>query len=441
MTIEEYIAGVHARLDKLSELSLTDKLKGHLLLRQAGMDSNTRNVIIGSASGCYEVAKISAALRQAFRESLHPSHNTFTPGSCKGRQRGRKKDAKIRGHQGQTNREFISQKEERNSYGDSCNLGRSIFLRTILQMWRKYLVQLLTLLLVQYLCSGQETLDKAVKQLVIFELPDAQAKQLRHRFGDTDQEILTACAVLFPFQSKGKNGEHITFQVHFDVVPGKLPFLVGWPSLCAMKANINCEYVNIGIKVDGKYTHIPLKSCDYHAYLPFRPENRYQIHKQRGYYTYYPPRMVYPSSDAASKITSTAKTYSLANSKKENHYPVTSTTEKEISKTFDTTKLKKLHLALGHGTATATEDWLKTAGLWYPELKKSISELLLECPCKVAKESKPHPVVSTDIPELNKQLAVSVDILFLEGVPVMHAVDKCIGCSETSVLRNRSHDE
>ena len=52
MTIEEYIAGFHAHLDKLSELSLTDKLKGHLLLRQAGLDSRTRNVIVRSASGC-----------------------------------------------------------------------------------------------------------------------------------------------------------------------------------------------------------------------------------------------------------------------------------------------------------------------------------------------------------------------------------------------------
>ena len=292
-----------------------------------------------------------------------------------------------------------------------------------------------------HICSGARSLDKAMKQLGIFELADAQVKQLRHRFGDTDQEILSTCAVLFPFRSEGKNGEHITFQVLFDVVPGKLPFLVGCPSLCAMKTNINCEYLNIGTKFDGKYTRIPLKSCDYHASLPFRPENRSQIHKKRVYYTYFQLRVVYLSRDAASKTTSTAKTYSLANSKKENHYLVTSTVENEISKTSDTTKLKKLHLALGHGTATGMEDWLKTAGLWYPDLKKSISELLLECPCKVAIEPTPHPVVSRNIRETNKQSAGSVDIVFLEGVPVKHAVDKCIGWSETSVLRNWNHDE
>lgn len=105
---------------------------------------------------------------------------------------------------------------------------------------------------------------------------------------------------------------------------------------------------------------------------------------------------------------------------------------------FEAAKIKKLHLALKHGTATAMEDWLKCAGGWESELKRSIEELLLECPCKVAKDPLPHSIVSQSIPEQRKHTAASLDIVFLEGVPVMHAVGKCIEWSETSILKNRT---
>ena len=65
ISIEEYIASFHSRLDKLSDLKMNDKLKGHLLLRQAGLDLTTSNFIVGAASGNYNNNKISAAARRA----------------------------------------------------------------------------------------------------------------------------------------------------------------------------------------------------------------------------------------------------------------------------------------------------------------------------------------------------------------------------------------
>lgn len=62
MAVEEHIAGFHARLDKPSELSLSAKQKSHLLLQQAGFDATTPNIILGSASGCYNISKISNSL-------------------------------------------------------------------------------------------------------------------------------------------------------------------------------------------------------------------------------------------------------------------------------------------------------------------------------------------------------------------------------------------
>lgn len=43
MSIDEYIAGFHSRLDNISDLALDDKLKGHLLFRQAALDSSARS--------------------------------------------------------------------------------------------------------------------------------------------------------------------------------------------------------------------------------------------------------------------------------------------------------------------------------------------------------------------------------------------------------------
>lgn len=93
---------IHCRvphwLDKISTLHLNAKLKGHPLLRQAGLDEHMRNMIIGAASGRYDVISISNSLRQAFRSSSlqvppPPGYNTHTTpylrGCCRARGRGR----------------------------------------------------------------------------------------------------------------------------------------------------------------------------------------------------------------------------------------------------------------------------------------------------------------------------------------------------------------
>ena len=69
MTVEEYVAGFHVRVDKIASHNLDEKIKGHLMLHQAGLDDQTRNMIVGAASGNYNVSSILAALRQAFRSA------------------------------------------------------------------------------------------------------------------------------------------------------------------------------------------------------------------------------------------------------------------------------------------------------------------------------------------------------------------------------------
>ena len=67
MYIEHFIAGFNTRLDKISELDLNDKLKEHILLRQARLDQNSKNLIIESSSKKYNFQSISTALRSVLR--------------------------------------------------------------------------------------------------------------------------------------------------------------------------------------------------------------------------------------------------------------------------------------------------------------------------------------------------------------------------------------
>ncbi len=216
------------------------------------------------------------------------------------------------------------------------------------------------------------------------------------------------------------------------MIPGSLPFLVGWPTLRAMKANLNCEHINFGVQVDGYY------------YSPVLSQSASRSGESNRYYTPFSGGRAYRVSECSA--TGRKKIYyfpsnAIARPITPNDYSSSHANDSSDLKKFEATKLKNLHLALKHGTATAMEYWLKSAGVWTAEFKRSIDELLLECPCKIAKEPVPHPIVSINLPEKHKQTSVSLDIVFTEGVPVMHAVEKCIGWSEMSILPNRSLSE
>ena len=67
-SVEHFISGFHTRVDKISSISLDDKLKGHILLRQAQLAENEKHIIVGVASGSYDVKDISTALRNIYRK-------------------------------------------------------------------------------------------------------------------------------------------------------------------------------------------------------------------------------------------------------------------------------------------------------------------------------------------------------------------------------------
>lgn len=81
-------------------------------------------------------------------------------------------------------------------------------------------------------------------------------------------------AVKFPFIFEDHTKGPVSFNIKFYVIEGNLPLLIGWPSLRSMKANLNCEYLNLGLKINAVYHKLLLKNDKNHVYLPFRFRSR-----------------------------------------------------------------------------------------------------------------------------------------------------------------------
>ncbi len=174
--------------------------------------------------------------------------------------------------------------------------------------------------------------------------------------------------------------------------------------------------MTLGLKFSGQYFNIPLRHDRHHVYLPFKSE----------------PKSYYSGSFYSGNSSSAPQSYLAGTETK--YMPSKAPAEEK----FDPSHLRKLHLQLKHGTHSAMREWIRAAGKWSAELDECISSLIDECSCKLAKAPRPHPVASTTLPVSEKQTVVAVDVIFLEGVPCLHVVDKCTGWSETAVLRSRN---
>lgn len=61
------MSGFHSRFDMVANLNIDDIFKGFMLLRQAWLSIQDNNIIVGSASGNFDVVHLTAALRNSFR--------------------------------------------------------------------------------------------------------------------------------------------------------------------------------------------------------------------------------------------------------------------------------------------------------------------------------------------------------------------------------------
>jgi len=433
-SVEQFIAGFHSRLDRISELNINDKLKGHLMLRKTGLDEQERNVLVGAASGKYEIAAITSALQHQYRKrenknaSLHSKNRQNDNTGC----RYCKPNNPCRAHQDSSNSPDNQnvQHHPRASFISNKNLGMGSTIPSAI--------------IDSGACAsivGKKTLDDAMRKLKLGNIPDGVPRQSYHRFGNSSKDYPTLFSVKMPFlcksSFKNKPNGPVEFDVSFDVIDGDLPFLLGLPSLCAMKANLNFEYMNIGIRIERKSYRIPILKDDSHLFISFKSWNT-----NTSLYTC-PPIHGYIGTNQLyreNKYTSGGK-YSLVptgNSRLGSFYNEDCEEVDVNPKTFNAKDLTKLHLQLKHGTKTAMQDWIKASKLWDPALEKSIDEVLLKCECKKASPLNPHPQVSTTIPDRKPQEEVALDIITIEGSKFLHIVDKCTGWSETALLKQKT---
>lgn len=66
MTVEQYISGFHSRLDKVASLKFDNNLKGHIVLHQAVLPTHEKTMLVGAASGSYDILHLTEELRNAF---------------------------------------------------------------------------------------------------------------------------------------------------------------------------------------------------------------------------------------------------------------------------------------------------------------------------------------------------------------------------------------
>ncbi len=411
MPVEQFIAGFHSRLDRVASLNMDAKLKGHLLLRQAGLDMHTRNMIVGASSGKYDVPVFQTPSARRIATTQSPRQ---WPHSPKMSLSSYVPFAKKKGH---IKKELFQAHPPRKGIISGKGTKRCILHLSHV----KYgpFMPCYSGFRCLHICCGKDTLDLAMKQLGLDNVGDASPKLQYHRFGNYEENQKSLFAVLFPFEFKSKDNKTLNFKIHFDVIDGSLPFLIGFPSLKAMGANLNFASMTLGINVSDGYHKIQLEHNQHHLYLPFRLVKRsYGNSKKESYYS---------PGQAICAPSRPRQGYSRA--------------QPNRTEMFDPGNLRKLHLQMRHGTHSAMRNWIQSAGKWSPELDKCITELLLDCECKIANMPKPHAVASTRPPETEKQTAVALDVVFFEGVPCLHVVDKCTEWSEAAVLRSRAMSE
>lgn len=499
MSVEQYIAGFHSRLDKISTLQLDNKLKGHLLLRQAALAPQDRNMLVGAASGSYDVQHLTAALRNAYMNQTPVDTSLTTQGSTAsshnegGRARqDRRNDNRVHGRQpGQSQNNtirptFYTFKTSSSTSGSDGAILDSGACASVV---------------------GKETLDKMIRAMGLEGVPDGTPSRDQHRFGNHSEVHRTICAVKFPFTCSDEHGSCVaSFDIVFDVINGELPFLIGLPSLLSMRATLNFRYKSLGLHIGTNYMRIRLEHCDSHIILPFsskvkrverdgkasstgsdcryttciRTNNATSCYQpsddssstfnatkcaaitRSGFY--YPGGSVPPASKDGAIVSScipvlyaptpapdTAATPGSQDDVQKDAQAIDqSQLENQVDPRSDpspnswdlsTTQLDKLHVQLKHATHAQMRSYLRCAGIWNDTMERRVTDVVKKCRCRLAFPPESHAVVGPTPPSEDIQVHLSIDVISLEGVNYIHCVDRVSGWSEIGALSRRGLDE
>eukprot|EP00171_Calliarthron_tuberculosum_P004551 IDg4551t1 len=385
-SIDQFIAGFNNRLDKISELKINNRLKGHLLIRQACLDTHSRNMIVGAASGKFEITAVANSLRQAYR--ITPS-STMTASTTNPRNRtpnaGRRNNSLGEMQHKQASNRHDRDHKRNTTFFTFKSEAKSQNYRAILDTGACTSV------------VGKNTLNDAMRNLNITSVPDATPAQEAHRFGDNHSEHRTLFAIEFPIRCTQliQSNKIAKFNVKFDVIEGNLPFLIGFPSFKAMKASLNFNKFTLGFMLINEYIKVALEHDNNHLYLPLRPissptngvmglnypQSASSHYTVQGYNqsSYSPPDITHePSSNLDISTGHYALNARLESPSPSNPLPIGSYSlnESVFASTipFNVCDLRKLHLQLHHRSKSQIIQWIKSANRWDATLE-SVSTL------------------------------------------------------------------
>lgn len=422
MSVEEFVIGFHSRLDKISKLNLNDELKGHLLLRQANLDSHDRNIVVGSAGGDYSLQALATSLRNAYRReglpassmtSSLPSHNRSRPLITK-------------------NSKQNQAREPSNPRSPTLPAEDLLFFTHLSADKQADTPAAIIDSGASASVVGKETLDNALKHLGMTHLKDERIIHHEHQFGPSQKPCRTLCAVRVPFKCENiRTNQTITFNVRFDVIAGSLPFLIGLPSLTAMKASLNFHYGSLSLAINHnlyrlrlirKSSHLMLPLCciiDHQKGLRNDPQSPHRDDAGAKHHYVRPSRHYYiPSSSPSSTMHSDAN-------------------QSAASALLSENDIRKLHEQLGHASGNQLEQFLKDAKKWDKTYHAMIQSVTKDCSCVLAKPPAPRPVCSIESRPTEVQKHISIDIVFFNRKPFLHSIDNCSKWSELGPLRSR----
>lgn len=186
LLIEEFVVGFHSSLDIVSNLEINNEVKGHLLLKQAKLDSHDRNLVVEAAGDDCFLQTPATSLKNAFRSKGLPpaSMNTRQPRYCASPTTA---SANSGNHARQNTRVKVPSRLPSpdnhmfDNYMNTDNLNDVP----------------IAIIDSRSCCSvvERETLKEAMRQLGMDYLKDEQICQRKHHFGPLDKPMKTICAV------------------------------------------------------------------------------------------------------------------------------------------------------------------------------------------------------------------------------------------------------
>jgi hypothetical protein len=320
MTVSSFVVGYQSRLARLKSIALPPEIQGHLLLRQGGFDRHTQGLIVASASGSFKLDDIVNALKGLYGQTIsmptpvtslpnfgNSSGISTDPGSmyskgpnASGGRRSFCSHCHKVGHSQDTCWAFM----RANGMSDKADALEATVKRKRTQFKRRkasakeqdasvenvetFYTSLASPSTASYHVDnvpsaildtgavgsiiGKEVLDRFMEQLALTSVRTVDDSRHRiHKFGTNGEPLQRLFTCELPWKAVQTSGESLPFKIVVDVLPGEHPFLLGFPTLKRMSAQISFDENTLAVKTRGKTAKLRIDSSGSHPRIVHSP--------------------------------------------------------------------------------------------------------------------------------------------------------------------------